>query len=182
MRRLAAVLSIVAVFGVGLVSIGSVVLAQDDTEGHPLVGGWSIDSEVENPDNPSETALFHDDGTVVNVAPVEEGAEQEVIVGVWQATGERTADVTFTNYETDEEGATFTFTIRAALEVSEDGATFTGQYTFELSGIPGVEGEYGPETVTGTRLAVEPMGSPVAPVSELFELFEEGTPEATPSA
>jgi hypothetical protein len=170
------------VLGVGLLSIGSVVLAQDDTEGHPLVGGWSIDSEAENPDNPSETALFHDDGTVVNVAPGEAGAGQEVILGVWRSTGERTADVTFSNTETGEEGETFTFTIRASLEVAEDGNTFTGQYTFELSGMPGAEGEYGPETVTGTRLPVEAMGTPVAPVSELFGLFEEGTPEATPSA
>jgi hypothetical protein len=182
MRRLAVIMSVLLLFGAGLVSVGSAVLAQDDTEGHPLVGAWSVDSEADNPDNPDEVVFFHGDGTLINVAPSEDGQGQEVILGVWRSSGERTADVTFRFTETGEEGETVTFTIRSSLEVAEDSNSFTGQYTLELSGIPGVEGEYGPETVTGTRLAVEPMGSPVAPVSELFGLFAEGTPEATPSA
>ena len=66
-------------------------------------------------------------------------------------------------------------TIRVAGEVSEDGQTFTAEYTIEFTG---EGGEYGPGHVTATRINVEPMGTPVGPVEALFpDLFppEEGT-------
>jgi hypothetical protein len=52
----------------------------------------------------------------------------------------------------------------------------TADYTLEGSGIEGVPpGEYGPGQVTGTRVVVEPMGTPVGSLEDLFGGFEEGT-------
>jgi hypothetical protein len=74
-----------------------------------------------------------------------------------------------------------TATIRASVEVSGDGNSFSGQYTLGVTGVPGAESEYGPETVTGTRLVVEQMGTPVGPTSALDALIERATAEATPT-
>ena len=59
------------------------------------------------------------------------------------------------------------FTIRASIEVAEDGQSFAGTYTFEppaafaeAMGAPA--GQLGPGEVTGQRVAVEPMGEPVS--------------------
>jgi hypothetical protein len=183
MRRLAVVLSLVMLLGAGLLAVASGALAQDDTEGHPLVGGWLVISDTSDPTGVPETVVFHDDGTLVNVSPgEEEGEGQEVTLGVWEPTGERTANILFTSPFSPEMGEVGAFTVRASLEVSEDGNSFSGQYTIAVTGIPEAEGEYGPETVTATRITVEAMGTPVGPTSELFGAFEEGTPEATPVA
>ncbi len=71
-------------------------------------------------------------------------------------------------------------TVRASIEVAEDGQSFAGTYTIELPagmaeamGAP--VGQLGPGEVTGQRIAVEPMGEPVGP------LLAEGGPEQPPS-
>jgi hypothetical protein len=72
-------------------------------------------------------------------------------------------------------------TIRATGEVSEDGQSFTAEFTLELIGEGAPPGEFGPGSVTGTRINVEPMGTPAAPVEALFpDLFppENGTTPA----
>ena len=55
--------------------------------------------------------------------------------------------------------------------MTEDGQSFTGTYTIEppagvaeAMGIPA--GQLGPGNVTAQRIAVEPMGEPVAPLPE----------------
>jgi len=40
-------------------------------------------------------------------------------------------------------------------------------------------GEYGPGSVTGTRIVVEPMGTPAGSFDDLFGQFEEGTEPAS---
>ena len=65
--------------------------------------------------------------------------------------------------------------------MSEDGQSWTAEFTIELTGEGAPPGEYGPGSVTGTRINVEPMGTPVAPVEALFpDLFppEGGTAPA----
>ncbi len=55
----------------------------------------------------------------------------------------------------------------ASIELSADGGMFTGTYTFEFPAGPGeTTGQIGPGEVTGARIAVEPMGEPVAPFPE----------------
>ena len=59
-------------------------------------------------------------------------------------------------------------TIRATGEVSADGQTFTAQFTLEITGDRFPTGQYGPGHVTATRITVEPMGTPVGPLQDLF--------------
>ena len=47
--------------------------------------------------------------------------------------------------------------------MSEDGQSFTAEFTIELTGEGAPPGEFGPGPVTGTRINVEPMGSLVVP-------------------
>ena len=59
--------------------------------------------------------------------------------------------------------------------MSEDGQTFTAEFTIEFTGEGAPTGEYGPGHVTGTRINVEPMGTPAGSLDDLFAQFEEGT-------
>lgn len=140
------------------------VTAQDEstsTAGHPMVGAWLIEPyEAEPPELFVATA----DGIVVNAGVEGTG------YGSWAATGERTADATFLGPLVDPEAGFLGFaTIRASVEVSEDGQSFAGTWTMELPatmaeamGMPA--GEVGPGGVSGVRVVVEPMGEPVAPM------------------
>jgi hypothetical protein len=75
-----------------------------------------------------------------------------------------------------------TITIRAVGDVSAGGEALTGTYTIEWVGPDGAShGEYGPGLVAATRIAVEPMGTPVGPVEALFAQLEPETSEATPA-
>ena len=69
-------------------------------------------------------------------------------------------------------------TIRAAGEVSEDGQSFTAEFTIGFTGEGAPAGEYGPGHVTATRINVEPMGTPAGSLEDLFAQFEEGTAPA----
>ena len=40
-------------------------------------------------------------------------------------------------------------------------------------------GEYGPGSVTGTRVVVEPMGTPVGSLEDFFGIVEDTTPAGT---
>ncbi len=71
-------------------------------------------------------------------------------------------------------------TIRATGEVSADGQTFTAEFTLEITGGPSPAGEYGPGHVTATRIPVEPMGTPVGSLNDLFsQLAGPSTPAGT---
>jgi hypothetical protein len=167
----AAALSLVAaVVGTSAVASG----ATDTTppvasDGHPILGTWTL-TDTTDPEDPSTfVASFSGVG---NYVQVEEG---EVNLGVWGATGPTSAALTITGQEPPEEGGG-SFTIRATIEVAPDGQSLAAEYTVEVSGVEGAPtGEYGPGQVTGTRVAVEPMGTPVGSLDELFAGFEEGT-------
>ncbi len=165
---------------------GGALTAQDatptTTEEHPFVGTWFLDTDADDPTNAPEVLVVTADGGMIGVE-----ANGAVTAGVWQATGERTADVTITVTTVDESDASSGwFVVRASIEVDADGDSFTAPYTFELVDPAGTgTGQYGPITATATRLTAEPMGTPVGPISELFEMSEEeqATPDAgTPAA
>jgi hypothetical protein len=150
--------------------------AQDMAE-HPAVGAWIIESSPEDATDPLELALIAPGGLITNAAPDGNG------YGSWAATGDRTADATFLIPFNDPEAGFLGFaTIRASIEVAEDGQSFAGTYTFEppagmaeAMGLP--VGQLGPGEVTGQRVAVEPMSEPVGP---LPEEPEEGSPAGSP--
>jgi hypothetical protein len=97
--------------------------------------------------------VFHADGTMLEADP-----GGGIAVGAWAATGPSTADVVIVFQESEGEVVVATIKARAAIEVAADGNTFTG-----------------PARAGGERLAVEPMGTPVAPLSALMGEAD-GTP------
>lgn len=167
MRRFSSLLSVVVVILLGLFAIrlsGS-TSAQEGTptagDDHPLIGAWTADTNADDPANAPSLVIFHDDGTFIQTA-VDEGTG----LGSWEATGPTSADLTIL-FPGPVENAVFPgfVTVRVQLEVDETSDTFTGMYTFEFPGPGGAStGEWGPFTVTGERIAVEAMGTPVAPL------------------
>lgn len=159
----------------GLVAVGRPTPdagAQDSTASlasHPLVGAWLLDINAEDPENAPSLAIFSSDGTYLEVDVDGTG------IGVWDATGERAANLTI--LFSDEGGS---YKVRAAVEVDETGEQLSASYTFEPTIAGENLGEFGPESATGTRIAVEAMGEPVGSSDELEAMFEgaEGTPEA----
>lgn len=159
----------------GLVAVGRPTPdagAQDSTDSlanHPLVGVWLLDTDAEDPENAPTPTIFSSDGTYVQVD------EDGTGIGVWDATGERTANLTILFF--DEGGS---YKVRAAVEVDETGEELSASYTFEPTIAGESLGEFGPESATGTRIAVEAMGEPVGSSDELEAMFEgvEGTPDA----
>jgi hypothetical protein len=173
------ILSLVVLLAALILGGFRIVSAQDtaapDYAGHPILGTWELLADVGDGDTscPSQI-VFTDDGAYIDV-----DCEGAVVIGAWEPTGDLTANMTFTSY--DEGGA---YRVRAAVEVAEDGQSFSGTFTFELVDPASGEGmgEYGPGTVTATRLVAEGPGTPVGSVIDLFSQFEEGTPEATPAS
>jgi hypothetical protein len=175
---LAAALVLVGAFAVGL-SYRDTTAQDTATENHPLVGTWIVDIDPENPSETPEIFIFHADGAFIDL----EG-DGSTLLGAWEATGARTANLMIVAYEPlNEDGTNFgTVKIRASFEVSADGASFTGQNTLEFIESDGTStGQAGPGSVIGTRLMVEAQGTPVMTLEELFTGFE-GTPEASPEA
>jgi hypothetical protein len=140
------------------------------TAAHPIVGTWNTETSSGDPGD----VMFSADGSLVSVDT------EDVSLGVWEATGPSTVNLMFSGLIPAEESGSGggRFIIRATLEVAPDGQSFSGDYTVEVTadfeGAPPA-GEYGPDQVTGTRVVVEPMGTPVGPIDELFGGFEEGT-------
>jgi hypothetical protein len=105
--------------------------------------------------------------------------EGVVAVGLWEPTSDTTANLTITAYNPDQGR----YMIRLAIEVADDGQSFTGSFTFEMIDAESGEGlgQYGPGTATATRQTAEAPGTPVGTIADLFAQFE-ASPQATPSA
>lgn len=129
MHRIAAMTAIVALTLAGTLalSVWPNAAAQDastaDTAGSPLVGAWFWENSSADPFDDSY-AVFHADGTYVEETPyIGTG------IGVWEATGERSADLIIV-FQDIEGGldpslpAAFvagTFTLRLSIESDEAG-------------------------------------------------------------
>ena len=156
-------LSILGVFAVAL----NPVTAQDATPAptaeHPVVGAWWTDNDAPGPGVQTASAIFHADGTYLEVDP-----NIGVGVGVWQATGERTADLIAVYQDIDPDpalAAPGTVTVRKAVEVDASGNTFTGALTVEVRLPDGSVVFSASYAGRGTRLEVAsmvPFGTPIA--------------------
>jgi hypothetical protein len=148
--------------------------AEAPAEVHPIVGAWLLTVE-EFPEEPPQLIAFHADGTYQ-----ETSADGTTGIGSWEATGPSSINLTFIEmFLIDDEGSAGMQTIRAAGEVSEDGQSFTAEFSIQFTGEGDFPGEFGPGHVTGTRINVEPMGTPAASLEDLFTQFEEGTASGT---
>ena len=71
--------------------------------------------------------------------------------------------------------------LHAWLEEPADGQSLSATYTLELidpatgNGSGSVSGEFGPVEAKGTRLTVEPQGTPVGPIEDLFSGSKKAT-------
>ena len=132
---------------------------------HPVVGSWQL-SVDEFPDDPPSLVAFHADGTYQESDS--DGTDRHRVVGSDRAElgephvhGVRPQRRRLRRDADDSRHG----------EVSADGQTFTGQFTVEFTGEGFPTGEYGPGHVTATRINVEPMGTPVGSLDDLFSQF-----------
>lgn len=144
-------------------AIGGPGFAQDAspvmTGGHPLIGVWLVDTDTDDGENPPSSIVFHADGTYLQVDV------DGTAVGVWEMTGDRSGAATFAFHGRDDAGVVSSTIVRAAVDVTEDGQGFTASYTVDFSAPDGTSsGELGPGTAAGTRMTVDPMGTPVGPL------------------
>jgi hypothetical protein len=118
---------------------------------HPLVGAWILDRDLTHPTNPQQLVVATSDGLYLGV---DYGGR--ISVGVWEATGPRTADITL-HVTADEQGVPFLglAVIHGTVEVREDGLSFTAPYTLEVTGQDGRTEEYAGTTAQGTRITAE---------------------------
>ena len=165
MRRLAVVVLIVVLVGAVAAARGPRLAAQHATPtapaGHPVVGGWAFDTDAADPSNALSYGAFHADGTYVELHPL-----VGVGIGVWRATGERTADLTIVFQDVDPTPAGVapgTLIIRVAVEVDPTGNALTAPFTSEGRAPDGTVLFANAFTATATRMAVEPMAPPEPP-------------------
>jgi hypothetical protein len=161
MHRLAFLVSLVAVI-VGLVAVrvGPEALAQAGTPtamvGHPIVGAWLADNDVNDPENAPALLLFHDDGTFAQANP--DGSDG---FGTWEATGPNTATLTALFHDEDDSGAfAGTVELHVAVEVAEAGDVLTGEFTLAFIAPDGTSADMGSGMAEAERIVVQPMGTP----------------------
>lgn len=144
-------------------------------EDHPLVGLWSAIAD-DDPEAPPLLLAFSPHGIVQSV----EGGSSSL--GVWEATGPTSGAMTLVLQSSgEEEGESEErATLRATFDVDSDGQSLTAEYTIEFVGEGVPAGEFGPGTATGTRIVVEPMGTPAGSLEDLFGAFEEGADVSSP--
>jgi hypothetical protein len=171
MRQISVLAALAVLVGLVALSRAPGTGAQDPTPaaaGHPIVGAWLV-RDVEDSSAPPFRLVFLADGVVIQVDP---SAGEHV--GVWSPTGPRAFALTV--QQVVHGGIA---TIRGAGEVAADGQGFGVAYTIEFAPGGGAgTGQYGPGHIAGTRLAVEPMGTPVGPLSALKAQFAKPTPGA----
>jgi hypothetical protein len=162
MHRFPALLSVLAVMIVGL-SASLVNNATAREAPHPVVGAWWTANDAEGPGVNTAYAVFHADGTYIEVDP-----NIGVGLGVWQATGERTAELTYVFQDIDPEPAATapgTVTVRQAVVVDETGDAFTAPLTVEVRLPDAMVVFSAAYTAQGVRMQVEPMMPPGTPVA-----------------
>ena len=113
MRRFSMFLSTVAVMLLGILGLQMqpVAIAQEATpttmNRHPLVGTWLLDTDADDPANTPDVVVFTGGGAYISV-----DAEGFPSLGVWEASGERTATLTIVSPGMEEEAFAGTFMIR----------------------------------------------------------------------
>jgi len=131
------------------------------TATHPIVGAWQWDNDSDNPGTQISYAVFHADGTYVEI-----GTGGGIDLGLWEPTGARTADVTFFFADVEPDPDVVVRGVgKMAAEVDATGNAITAPFTFEARAADGTVPFSGQFLALGTRLEVMPMvplGTPVA--------------------
>jgi hypothetical protein len=160
-RRILLLVSIITAIFVSMLVSGTrpAAVAQDATPtaaaDHPVVGAWWTANDAPGPGVETAYAVFHADGTYLEVDP-----NIGVGVGVWRATGERSAELTYVFQDINPEPTTIapgTVTVRQSVDVDETGDAFTAPLTVEVRIPDGTVVFTAAYTARGARLQVEPM-------------------------
>jgi len=158
-------------------------------QAHPLVGTWIVDANTDDTQDPPALLSIAADGTLRLTDCCNAPA-----AGVWAPSSIRTADATLLLPWSDEDGFVGFNTVRADVVVSADGGSLTATYTMDIPDrAGGSSGQLGPASATGVRVLVEPMGTPIGPLTaptpeeatvpqEEPALEEEASPEPAPEA
>jgi hypothetical protein len=171
MRRFTIPLLVVAVLllSVVTVSVRPNVVAQEATlaamrpADHPVVGAWRWNNAPGDP-IPYSYAIFQDAGIYHEVAGGDTG------IRVWQATGQRTAEIGYLFQDIDDIdpfSAAFergTVMIRATVEVNSAGDAVTATYSVEARGPDGTVA-FQADRLEGTltRITLESLVFPETP-------------------
>jgi hypothetical protein len=181
MRRVASTTVVLMALLLATLATAPGVSAQA-TDEHPGVGVWLTDGSPDDSTDPLDLTTIAPGG-IATIA-LADGTGY----GPWVATGERSLDATFLASQRDPEcGCLVGYaTIRTSIEVAEDGQSMAGTYTIEFPaamaeamGLPAGQ-QVGPGTVTGQRIAVEPMGESV-PFPDEGGSEPAASPEASPA-
>jgi hypothetical protein len=157
--------------------VGGAHLATAQDQGpadHSAIGTWTVESEPQDVVTNMRTISLAPGG-IASVISTGAGEDPIASLGAWEPTSDTSVALTFTMVTN---GPAY-ITVRASIDLAEDGATFTGSYTMEMVFDPaggGTSGEIGPGTLTGTRLVVEAPGTPGSSFEDFFP-----APEATPA-
>jgi hypothetical protein len=158
--------------------------ARSEMAKHPIVGSWwvslastgAMDQEslasTGAMDQESVLDTFTADGTVLAsvkpVSPAPPGAAfgqtfASLMHGTWTVAGPNQVALTLVRLQTDESGNYLgTVTVPAVGEVSSDGQGLSGSFTYDVADPAGNVVASGTGTFEGTRLEVQPMGTPPA--------------------
>jgi hypothetical protein len=175
MRRISVLHSVPAVALVGLLAAGRApaTTTQDATPpagGAGVVGSWRV--VVGGVSGRTYPALitFAADGTMTvsepPVLPAPPGAPYAQLRfsgghGAWASSGERAAAITFDLLAADETGNPLgAFTVRGTVEVDMDGRRWDGGWDAVVTDPAGNVGPAFAGTFSGTRITVEPPGTP----------------------
>jgi len=147
--------------------------ARSEMAKHPIVGSWwVILAGTGAMDQESALDTFTADGTVLvsvkPVSPAPPGAPfgqifASLMHGNWMVVGPNQVALTLVRLQTDESGNYLgTVTVPAVGEVSSDGQGLSGSFTYDVADPSGNVVASGTGTLEGTRLAVQPMGTPTS--------------------
>jgi len=147
--------------------------ARSEMAKHPIVGSWRVSLAVTGGmDQESALDTFTADGTVLAsvkpVSPAPPGAPfgqtfASLMHGNWTVVGPNQVALTLVRLQTDESGNYLgTVTVPAVGEVSSDGQGLSGSFTYDVADPAGNVVASGTGTLEGTRLEVQPMGTPTS--------------------
>ncbi len=142
------------------------------TAGHPLVGTWVFDRDVDDATDAPRVVVFTADGGLLDPG--------EGVAGAWRATGPRSAAWTLVAFLP--EGPAGYVAVRSTGEVDAGGDALAGPHSFTVVLADGTVAASGRARSTATRLPIEPIEAGGAPLAG-FPTWEPAPPTAaTPTA
>lgn len=180
MHRLGFAIATVAVVG-GLAAVAGGdpgASAQDagsaDLAGHPLVGTWIVDTNVDSDADAPEIGIFTADGSVFGL-----GAARWVS-GSWEAADDATGAATMVGVF-DANGGGYVV-LRGPHQVDAAGNAWTCPCTFTVVAPDGTVLDSGMATAHAVRLPVEPVDAAGMPLAGFPTWAPAALPAATPGA